>query len=397
MVGMKEIRSVDRQIFVRNINADNLLENFLVSSITALLTIRAFLHITGYPSITPGELHIAHMLWGGLFMLVSIVFLLSFLSNTVRSIASVIGGVGFGTFIDQLGKFITNDNDYFFEPTIALIYVIFIIMYLVFKSINRKRAFTKQEYLVNALEFTKEAVLNDLDVHEKQRALDLLRHGDRNNPVVTTLETLLKKTDTLPSEEAGIFMRVKRLARSLYKKFVTMWWFRKTIIGVFIFHSILSAVHAMNLIEGMRRIVIWFVIGVVLFFGVFQSESAKLTKIRKYLYMGITVIFLAIFAQLLINVTLPGLSILEWGELIFSISSSLLVVVGIVQIRKSRLKAYHLFKHAVLISIFLTQFFAFYKDQVSAIFGLAGNIVILLTLNYMIKLEERMVRKEKAS
>jgi len=33
-------------------------------------------------------------------------------------------------FIDELGKFITSDNNYFFQPTISLIYIVFIIIFL---------------------------------------------------------------------------------------------------------------------------------------------------------------------------------------------------------------------------------------------------------------------------
>jgi hypothetical protein len=82
-----------------------------------------FLHLSGYPTVGGESLHIAHMLWGGLLMLVALLLLLGFLGKPVKSAAAVIGGAGWGTFIDELGKFLTHDNDYFFEPTFALIYV----------------------------------------------------------------------------------------------------------------------------------------------------------------------------------------------------------------------------------------------------------------------------------
>src|SRR5256714_12396884 len=109
---------------VRAADAD-LLDTFLVSAIATLIVIRIFLEATGYPQLGGGGLHIAHVLWGGLGMLVAIVLLLLYLSPTTRLVAAVIGGAGFRAFVDQPGKFVTADHNYFFKPTAAILYALF--------------------------------------------------------------------------------------------------------------------------------------------------------------------------------------------------------------------------------------------------------------------------------
>ena len=129
----------------RRISAANYIEYFLVSAISAVLLIRLFLELTGYPQVGGDSLHIAHMLWGGLLMLVSIIFLLSFMGRAVENISAIIGGIGFGTFIDEIGKFLTKDNDYFFQPSVALMYLIFITIYLVARAFQRRSEYSPRE------------------------------------------------------------------------------------------------------------------------------------------------------------------------------------------------------------------------------------------------------------
>ena len=50
---------------VRNADADDLLEGFLVAAATAFAGIRIYLALTGYPQLGGHGLHIAHLLWGG--------------------------------------------------------------------------------------------------------------------------------------------------------------------------------------------------------------------------------------------------------------------------------------------------------------------------------------------
>ena len=50
---------------------------------------------TGYPRIGSNGIHIAHMLWGGLLMLLALMLLLAFLDRSVQHLAAVIAGLGF--------------------------------------------------------------------------------------------------------------------------------------------------------------------------------------------------------------------------------------------------------------------------------------------------------------
>ena len=135
--------------WVRDADAGDSIEILLVAAIGSILAIRAFLAATGYPQIGGGGLHIAHMLWGGFFMLAALVLLFRYWNPSLRRLAAVLGGIGFGTFIDELGKFITSDNDYFYQPTIALLYVLFMLLFLLVRTVRRAAPLSPREQLVN--------------------------------------------------------------------------------------------------------------------------------------------------------------------------------------------------------------------------------------------------------
>lgn len=112
------------------------LELFFVSAVSSVFIIRAFLHITGYPQIGGGGYHFAHVLWGGFFMCSALILGLSFFGKRILQTVAVLGGIGFGTFLDELGKYVTADNNYFFQPTIAIMYLIFVALFFLFRVIE---------------------------------------------------------------------------------------------------------------------------------------------------------------------------------------------------------------------------------------------------------------------
>ena len=59
----------------------------------------------------------------------------------------------------------------------------------------------------------------------------------------------------------------------------------------------------------------------------------------------------------------------------------------------SRISAYKFFKMGVLISLFLTQFFDFYNNRFTALYGLIFNLALLVTVNTLIEREKTIQEK----
>lgn len=139
----------------------------LVSFAGTVVLTRLFLEITGYPQIGRGELHIAHVLWGGLILFVAALFPLIFANQWALTVSSVLSGVGIGLFIDEVGKFITRDNDYFFPPAAPIIYAFFLLTVLVYIRVRRPHNHDARQELYQILEGLGEVLDHDLDPSER--------------------------------------------------------------------------------------------------------------------------------------------------------------------------------------------------------------------------------------
>jgi hypothetical protein len=380
---------------MRNLDAPEFFESFLISAIAAILAIRVFLHVTGYPTVGGESLHIAHMLWGGLAMLVALGLLLGWLGKSAKSAAAVIGGAGWGTFIDELGKFLTHDNDYFFQPTFALIYVIFVALYVAFDALHRHTA-TREEVLANALELMLEAVGNDMDEAEQRRAIGLLASCDPDDPVVRSLSRALADVELVPPARPGLLGRTRRAVRALYGWLIARAWFPTAIILFFVALSVNALIQAMLLVQQVTASLVLLIAGLVLA-GALLHPGKPGRVMRPSLPAALAVLAAAAAGGgVMAYQVLPALSFMEWAELTASVAPAVFVLLGIARLRRSRLQAYRTFKAAILVIIFVTQFFTFYHQQLLALFGLGFNILVWVTLRTMIQQEERMRSEDLA-
>lgn len=323
---------------VRDMEAGDLLEKFLISAVTSILVIRVWLSLIGWYQIGKGQIHIAHMLFGGFLMLIALIAMLTYLNREVRSFAAVTGGVGFGAFIDELGKFISRDNNYFFQPAIALIYVIFVLLFLWYRRVDKTIHFSQKEYEVNALDLMKEAILHDLDVEERETAIHLLAHCNPRDPMTGLLREMLVHMEALPVKKKSWIIKARKIVRDFYHKLIKSRWF--------------------------STMVIWF-------FAISGAGG-----------------FIPNILKARAGNTLP-----EWGQFLSAALSGFLVIIGIYFIRrKQRMRAYEMFQSALLVSIFLTQFFLFYREQLPAIAGLLVNILVLSVVQNLIY-QERLMEK----
>lgn len=331
----------------RNEDFGQLHEAFLIAAVTTILVIRTQLWLTNYPQLGGAGLHIAHLLYGGAFMVVALGVLVTLLGRSPRWRAALIGGIGFGFFIDELGKFITEDNNYFFRPAAGLIYLIFIGLFLGSRALQRRRGLTPAEQLRNAMDRIAEAAQGTYDDADRRHALELLDGADPANPLVAPMRALALELQTVESRPPSRLERFWQTGRNRYLGLAGSAWFRRVVATIFVVWALGTILTVLGLVAGL----------------VFSEGGAR-----------------AGFR----SDSIDDFSVLNWATLASSTVSGLLVILGVVRLwRGDRVAAYRALDRALLISILVTRVFSFVESQFSAVFGLAVDLLLLVAVRTM--------------
>lgn len=326
----------------------------MVTAIGTILVVRFYLHLTGYPQVGGGTLHIAHMLWGGLLMAVSIGIQFSFLSRSATRLAVFVGGIGFGLFIDEVGKFVTKDNDYFFRPAVAIMYGTFVMFYLMGRLVHGRRAFTRTEFLANALNEMQELVVEDLDEKEKSRAQVCLSKSSPTHPLTQPLRKVLAAVKPLPLSRPGPVVRFNIWLRRTYQRVADLPGFAYLLIVFFAAQLVIRLAYLFGLI----------------FLGDIDSHAIMDRRIIAHITSNLQTLTFADEAQIVVGAV-----------------AAVFVLLGILSVRRSRLRAYRFFRTSILINIFLTEIFVFAREEFGALIDFAFNLSVLGVLSYLIERE----------
>jgi hypothetical protein len=323
----------------RNAEAALLFERFFVAAVASFLGIRWFLASAGYPRIGSNGLHIAHMLWGGLLMLLALMLLFAFVNRYVQHLAAVIAGLGFGTFIDEIGKFVTADNNYFYRPAIALIYCLFVVAFLLARTLVGRGRLSETEALANALDVLGDTPDGPIEPDDRTRIERLLELADPKAPLVVFAKKYLAGLSQAPERTTFVGSVRRRLADGYEAVMANPWAERVLSVGVVAYAA--AAVVAVSLVAAQTPA------------GGVAETSAVATV----------------------------------GQVASTIIGAALVGRGVLSLHKSRTAAYHWFMRGLLVWILVTQVFVFYSSQLAGLGGLAVDLVAYGSLQFALTRE----------
>lgn len=213
-----------RRSAIKRAHAERYLLLTLVFLAGSVIVTRLYLELTGYPQIGGGDLHIAHLLWGGLLLYIAALLPLIVLNEWALTWSAVLSGVGVGLFIDEVGKFITRTNDYFYPPAAPIIYVFFLLSVLLFLLVKRQRAQSARAGLYRAIERYQAVVDGAIDADDlaeirgyltTAQSADAPRWVELGDALRAVLD---KYAGELVSEQPGKFVLLQRRVTGWFRR-----------------------------------------------------------------------------------------------------------------------------------------------------------------------------------
>jgi hypothetical protein len=166
-----------RGTITRSATGPSAAEAFIIIAIATILITRLYLQLTGYPQVGGGDLHIAHALYGGAFMMLALIIGWLMLGFGARMLCVVLGGIGFGLFLDEVGKFVTKDNDYFYGPAAEIMYVLLVVILVGTRIVRDFRPLGAHECMASAATIAADGVARGLAARRREIGLTLVDHA----------------------------------------------------------------------------------------------------------------------------------------------------------------------------------------------------------------------------
>ncbi len=292
----------------------------LVCGVATVVLTRAFLAATGYPQVGGSKFHIAHVLYGGLLLTFSLIAVIGLLSPAARPWAALFGGVGLGLFIDEVGKFVTKNVNYFYKPAIAIIYVCFLALFGVVRWLARKN-FSDDERVLIGLDALQRSAVGSLSRERRGHVLNLLARVE--TPLAHDIVALLERAASEPERET-IGRRIRVLSRHAWHTATEHPRFRQLVLAIITVAALISAF-----------------------------------EIAYFLRHGLHPVPGGVRAFLVVTVVADAMAL-----------------VGALELRRSLLRALHWYDHAILIQITVGQVFLYASQQLAA----SLNLIALLIL-----------------
>ena len=287
-------------------------------------------------------MHVAHVLWGGLLLLAALISALAFLGPQVRPLAAVVGGVGFGLFIDEVGKFVTKDVNYFYRPAIAIIYVVFVCLFGVIRWLARRR-FSAEEATLIAIESLQRAAIGALSDERRIRVLSLMSEAGAKGPLALSVRELLERSAVEQRGNETSTWRLSSRLATFWASLIRHRLFRRGVFAVLIVAGAISAAEVGWLLrDGVAHLA-------------FSQKAFTLT----------------------------------------TLVADAALLIGALRLRRSLLSALHWYDHAVLIEITVAQVFLYTSEQLAATLNLVALLIVWSLIRWGIHFEA--AQRAKAS
>jgi hypothetical protein len=184
----------------------------LLAFASTVATTRMFLNLTGYPTLGSGSLHISHVLWGGVFLFAAVILLFTFINQRLFYLSALLSGIGVGLFIDEVGKFITAEYDYFVPAAAPIIYSFFLLTALVYTLVVHRKRSDSRLALYELLGDLEEILDEDYTASEVKQLLARLKTVQQDpslkdlKPIAIGLKEYLTNQTALKIESKPAFL-----------------------------------------------------------------------------------------------------------------------------------------------------------------------------------------------